>query len=854
MNQTVTISFSIGKKSIVQRHEQHDNNMDEPGIDHWRRMNRNYQPNDVHMITPGQMKGQLEDYSDLHFPIPQARGDLARIILMEMKKPKNDLWMHEPATQWMKNKEGRSWMKQVLKFHPGQKSSTRTVFEMMDDNEQKIAEFRESDIIDLKKIVATSHPVRALQAVDICYICELKDGPEKQIFEAIACADYLVKCGHPACSYKLHLSCVALRRFIADHNVQYSCLKQNMGTILCPDHYCEICMGQGYQQSAVRGRLVKCTNQHRSFHEKCLPPVPHQRGNEIQLVPRRKKFEGTHYRICFCCGRRDLEYIPARPYQPARNGQKAIPAQKAQEASKLIRCETCCHMFHGECHEINVRGGKETRCEDCIYDCQLRRSDAVLVENNKLFRAAKIIGWKTVDDGGESILQVSICFSISEGSEEPIEEKWVPINEVFRPYPLTSARMYHSIREIYTEQSCKEHDCKRHLTELALISRMLNKLYKFSPGIERDAPTIRNTYQFHEKFLNGRPQHFHLPPEQKCTEDVELRMTKKKGYGVFAKKPLEKGQVIGFYVGECIDETEHLRRQQLGKMSSDAEEMSYTFETSTKRGSGEETPCYVDSASHHNETSFLNSSCLPNCEVQEVSHELADGITIQLYRIVTTDAIKKDQELTINYHWNKATFLCLCNAPKCKAKRNESKLDWTVKHNCDGRKAQFLKEENKRLGKLDDESDDDDKIDDNDENNNEKYREAQKLCNFEFFNLYLELMWTSFLTNICALGINSKFFNISTFSFLASFQKRTSHHQNIPVLTLFSFRKTQKSPFSYFSFHVSLKYLSHLFCFLLSVLLIRLFPMFVMDLICFFSNMSTIVVYKRVSLALFLLY
>ena len=142
---------------------------------------------------------------------------------------------------------------------------------------------------------------------------------------------------------------------------------------------------------------------------------------------------------------------------------------------------------------------------------------------------------------------------------------------------------------------------------------------------------------------------------KRSTRAFSVRNSKLHGKGGFALRRIKKGEKIGEYVGERIDDKEADRRYP-----DNAEGPHHTFLFALEDGT------VLDAAVGGNSTRFLNHSCDPNCEALE-----EDGrIFIHALR-----DIRKGEELVYDYHFildvphtpaEKRRYPCYCGSPKCR--------------------------------------------------------------------------------------------------------------------------------------------------------------------------------------------
>jgi uncharacterized protein len=117
--------------------------------------------------------------------------------------------------------------------------------------------------------------------------------------------------------------------------------------------------------------------------------------------------------------------------------------------------------------------------------------------------------------------------------------------------------------------------------------------------------------------------------------------------GCFASRDIKKGEDIGDYTGEIIDEKEASRRYD------DAPKF-YLFDIGGGR--------YIDGATDDNPMKYINHSCDPNCESDQ------DGDRVFVYAIKN---IKKGEEITYDYNLvvepdDEDPYTCNCGSKNCR--------------------------------------------------------------------------------------------------------------------------------------------------------------------------------------------
>jgi len=126
----------------------------------------------------------------------------------------------------------------------------------------------------------------------------------------------------------------------------------------------------------------------------------------------------------------------------------------------------------------------------------------------------------------------------------------------------------------------------------------------------------------------------------------EIRKTEKKGKGVFAKKTILKGTIVGDYIGKLI----HIKDVDLEKEKKNLYLMSYSDEYGIY-------PDLKKPGVH-----LINHSCSPNCFI----HKYKDRTLVFALK-----DIERKEELTIHYllppklNCKNCTHTCYCESKNC---------------------------------------------------------------------------------------------------------------------------------------------------------------------------------------------
>ncbi len=136
---------------------------------------------------------------------------------------------------------------------------------------------------------------------------------------------------------------------------------------------------------------------------------------------------------------------------------------------------------------------------------------------------------------------------------------------------------------------------------------------------------------------------------------LQVRRSGVHGKGVYAVRPLAKGETLIEYVGEVIDWKEALRRHP-----HDPSDPNHTFYFSIDEDH------VIDANVGGNAARWINHSCAPNCEADE-----QDGRVFikALRKIAPGEELFYDYGLTIDERYTpklKKQYECRCGARTCR--------------------------------------------------------------------------------------------------------------------------------------------------------------------------------------------
>uniref|UniRef100_A0A1I7TLU4 SET domain-containing protein n=2 Tax=Caenorhabditis tropicalis TaxID=1561998 RepID=A0A1I7TLU4_9PELO len=473
----------------------------------------------------------------------------------------------------------------------------------------------------------------------------LKSLDEQSRAEAIERLGDLVQCEEDDCPHKFHLHCLTYLRTMPWFQIQYLSLEQNFNKIRCPDHYCEICFTEGNIQSSARGKLIRSKEEVRAFHVNCRPSGSTPTTNGMISLQKRMEYKGPHFNICSQCAGKHPRY----------------------GKNKLVKCFSCVNTYHNACQQLDKFDVNDPdRCEDCIYDTQIRCSDLVLMKRGRsVFVAAEMMDWKNDKMGNPK------CFIKYKNNGIP--SNWVATNAIFRPRTKLGASFFEKMKEKDSLKALKQ-NLNNYAIEWSTMSSHMKAIYYSKPNIPaRSPPQFREEYKVHISAAKYFPTGFTLPTPAPTNQNLKLDYTSERGFGIAAMEMIEKHDVIGDYIGEILSYAELRRRGGLGRASNDRERKLYCFETKIIIN-GKKKTCGIDASVLHNEISMINSSCSPNCEVSKIPVDVGDGVKFIVLRVIAKRKIEKNEEVTICYNWSR--FNCWCGLTN-RCKKAMKSVDWS---------------------------------------------------------------------------------------------------------------------------------------------------------------------------------
>jgi uncharacterized protein len=168
--------------------------------------------------------------------------------------------------------------------------------------------------------------------------------------------------------------------------------------------------------------------------------------------------------------------------------------------------------------------------------------------------------------------------------------------------------------------------------------------------------TPKTVSPLHPRARSSKPHRVELKPAHKGPR-IQTRRSGVHGKGVFALCDLAEGEVLIEYTGEVISWKEALRRHP-----HDPADPNHTFYFHIETGE------VIDAKHGGNSSRWINHSCAPNCEADEVEGE--GRVFIKALRpIKAGEELFYDYGLTIDERYTpklKAEYPCWCGAPQCR--------------------------------------------------------------------------------------------------------------------------------------------------------------------------------------------
>ncbi len=175
----------------------------------------------------------------------------------------------------------------------------------------------------------------------------------------------------------------------------------------------------------------------------------------------------------------------------------------------------------------------------------------------------------------------------------------------------------------------------------------MNSLYRMKPSTQAKTPKTPKPQ------ANGAPAE--APAAAEKGRRIQVRKSGVHGKGVFALRPIKKGETIIEYTGEVISWPEALRRHP-----HDPSDPNHTFYFHIDEER------VIDAKFGGNASRWINHACVPNCEADEVG----DRVFIKALRnLKAGEELFYDYGLVIDERYTpalKRQFACHCGAKACR--------------------------------------------------------------------------------------------------------------------------------------------------------------------------------------------
>ncbi|CAI2346138.1 unnamed protein product [Caenorhabditis sp. 36 PRJEB53466] len=511
------------------------------------------------------------------------------------------------------------------------------------------------------------------EEVEKCVICHSVENEQNE--ELIDCQGLMNGASRRMnCKSRFHQTCM-INYNHGGFMFQYSARPECQNKLLCPLHSCVECSIVHKKQAAYVGAIVECLVCLRGFHTECVPvgakmitvDIPSfERGFKLDMMvcPSHAslKSTGSNISVCYDCDEKD---------------------------GVLIKCSTCLRSFHEACRETKQLDGQaldSTRCCFCLCADTVKVDTPVIARwrGNTFYLAItrdwkeypksqrssatkfKTLGYTVVEwkkEGSKSILPISdICklttTNVKAAAKEVAEEWQEALNEQANNLPPVvykevlrtgQTSRYLNGKPPKTDERVEEVgicSCtgpNRCTTDDCIYFAMNNEC---PPECGRDGRICKN------RNVSDKNLHPH----------IERRETLDKGFGVFATKPIQRGEFLSEYVGEIIDKAEKARRWDVIIKSSDFEVNIFMMDL--KNG------LTVDAARYGNISRYINHSCDPNCEVDITHIFVREEKNHKWYEerayIKAARPIAEGDEITFNYDFDtNMKTVCYCEAENC---------------------------------------------------------------------------------------------------------------------------------------------------------------------------------------------
>ncbi|XP_055324412.1 nuclear receptor binding SET domain protein isoform X2 [Sitodiplosis mosellana] len=484
---------------------------------------------------------------------------------------------------------------------------------------------------------------------NVCFVCSDSDA------DCVQCCD-------KNCGKAYHLECL---KYWPQHKKQYA--SNQLKSLHCSRHVCHTCVSPDirnmFHTTESDKKLIKCILCPGTYHRssECIP-AGSELLSETQLICARhqstKNLKRLNIDFCLFCS----------------------------QGGSLICCDACVYAFHQDCLKVPV--GDHFNCEEC--------------ESGRRPLFGEIVWCKySCSPWWPAITVPTPCIPdrVCAGKKEPNQicvfffgthdYGWVSQNQIyryvhedkeFRPKnekgklknAMDEAEQWMNRYQEITEKNVKSSNTAskpppyKKIKTNRVVARFKESEYnecKCRPDDPAPCSIESNCYN---AMLNFECDPDLCPAKDKCQNQnfhrgeqfsFQVKMTKSKGWGLFAKEKIPAEKFIIEYMGEVIDSVEFDQRFSRAKANKDD---NYYFLTLGQN-------MYIDAAVYGNEARFINHSCDPNVAPNKwtVYSNGQEQIRIGFF---ARREILPGEEITFDYNWGKKNMqtVCQCGSKKCR--------------------------------------------------------------------------------------------------------------------------------------------------------------------------------------------
>lgn len=238
-------------------------------------------------------------------------------------------------------------------------------------------------------------------------------------------------------------------------------------------------------------------------------------------------------------------------------------------------------------------------------------------------------------------------------------------------FPTIGCMTDHRVGHFFGDVAAALHESSFYPTEFQIITQ---NLWRIKPKIERDIePCGCEVFNAFEGKCSSVDTCLNVascvlcdpttcsrscrnkPFQLRSTVHTRIFKTTNCGAGLITLQQVKSGDFVIEYVGEVIDERIMLRRLRDSAKRKDSD--FYIMELSPG--------IYLDGRHMGNESRFINSSCMPNCETRRWLDSATGKLRIGIF---ASHDISVGEELTYDYNFQSQseTTKCMCGNHNCR--------------------------------------------------------------------------------------------------------------------------------------------------------------------------------------------